>query len=420
VSKPALGWDLTPNLRKRLAPHGTYFTRAYSQAPWTMPAFASIFTGLYPEEHGAQEASDRLMPHRLTLAEILRESGYLTMAVVSGNFVSSSAGMLQGFDITDESQVVGRDGTTSVEVTTRTLDLLDAHGDQPFFMFVHYFDPHRDYLAHEGFDLAESGDRRALPPRPDVTRRPESYVLPPGLEQLKALYAEEIAFTDHSIGRLLAYLDERRLWDSTCVVFVSDHGEEFFDHGGLEHGHTVFDELVHVPLFVADPTRHTSASVDDVVETRWLFGTLLEILGRGRLASGETTHDLFSPSQDGAHSVRSSLHGKKSCLVGRQYKLIKSEPMSHTRARIHRVGVAGRAGRGPGRDSGPAKETMLFDLLADPGEDRELSDELPELSRQLRSDLDALDERIASRSDTTSAPVSDRDHLREIKDLGYL
>jgi len=420
LSKPTSGWDLTPNLRERLAPHGTYFTRAHSQAPWTMPSFASVFTGLYPEEHGAQVGDGRLLPHQLTLAEILRDCGYRTLAVVSGNFVSSEVGMLQGFDLTDESQVSDRESVTSVEVTDRALRLLEARRDEPFFLFAHYFDPHWKYQKHEGFHFAERGLELNLPEKLNVIGNPETYFSPRELAQLKALYAEEIGATDQSIGRLLAYLDEHRLWESTCVVFVSDHGDEFLDHGGFEHGHTVFEELVHVPLLVADPSRRAPAVVTEVVEARWLFGTILDMLGVGRSVRHVATENVFSPPPRGERYARSSVYGEQSCLIGNRYKLIEGEGRRRQTLPTASSGPRRDGRRRPRAGSRTREKGMLFDLRQDPLESRNLSAELPEVSHHLRSTLAALNEELARRSDTTPMPRLDPDQERKLKALGYL
>ena len=137
------------------------------------------------------------------------------------------------------------------------------------------------------------------------------------VEEVKARYAEEVAFTDLHIGRLLAYLDEHLLWDSTCVVFVADHGEEFLEHGGFEHGSTVFEEVLHVPLFIADPARDGPAAIDEPVETRWLFGTILDMAGVRRPAAEAATPNLFAPPQGDTYQVRGSLYNpRETCLLG--------------------------------------------------------------------------------------------------------
>lgn len=417
LSKPTSGWDLTPNLRQQLVPHGTVFRRAHSQAPWTLPSIASIFTGLYPEEHDAQTGASRLLPARLTLAEILREAGYRTMAVVSTPFVSSDAGMLQGFDLRDESQIPDPDAITSAEVTNRALAFLKSAQGEPFFLLAHYFDPHYPYRHHPEFGFATTGVGRFHP----VKLRVAAGGISDSMQaELAALYAEEIAFTDSQIGRLLAYLDQHDLWRSTCVVFVADHGEEFRDHGSFEHGQTVYEEVVHVPLVVADPARGGPAVADDVVETRWLFGTLLDLLGVTPPVGRAATHNLFAPPQGREQYARSSngYGGAESCLIGWPYKLIKGEH----RVQMGDVGPGSDHQRGEPRPDRRAagRGISLFDLRNDPGETRDLSGERPDLAKRLLASLETLNEKIASEARAEAMPPLSPEHSRRLHDLGYL
>ena len=200
----------------------------------------------------------------------------------------------------------------------------------------------------------------------------------------RPLYDEEIAFTDLHIGRLLSFLDQHDLWASTCVVFVSDHGEEFLEHGSAGHAHTLFQELIHVPLLVADPSRDAPGAIDDVVETRWLFATILDALDIPRPDAAASDHALFDPLQHDDYYVRSSLQLtagsrlKLSCLVRGQYKLIK-------------------------RQDGT---TLLYDLLSDPAEARDLSAERPHLAGKYLAALDALDAPLNALRRTAPAPRS--------------
>ncbi|NIN93415.1 MAG: sulfatase-like hydrolase/transferase, partial [Anaerolineae bacterium] len=298
---------LTPNLQRLLAARATVFSRAFSQAPWTLPAFASIFTGLYPEQHGAERSTSQLLPGQLTLAEILREAGYLTMSVVSGHFVSSEVGMTQGFILRHEPRVFSLQEVTSPNVTERALKLLADHRDGPFFLFVHYFDPHADYRNHSefAFETGRAWQQANHPGFQPWARFWSGRRQPPidaaGQAEIRALYDEEVAYTDLHIGRLLTFLDENGLWESTCVVLVADHGEEFLDHGSGGHGHTLFQELIHVPLLIADPSRDAPAVISDPVETRWIFATILEMLGISPPDQQVPWRTLFARHQDERH-----------------------------------------------------------------------------------------------------------------------
>jgi arylsulfatase A-like enzyme len=401
--------DCTPNLRRLLTPRSTVFLNAYSQAPWTLPAFASIFTGLYPEQHGAEHVWSRLQPHHITLAELLREHGYLTMAVTSGYYVTSEVGMTQGFTMYDEGLALDGPPVTSEQVTDRALRFLETGSSQPFFLFVHYFDPHYPYLSHREVDVeAATGDQVAVSDseeKPSAGTRPDGRGrAAPSLSRLH--YDEEVAYVDLHIGRLLAFLDERQLWDNTCVVFVSDHGEEFMEHGGTGHDNTLFQELVRVPLSLAAPSLDLPDVISEPVEIRWLFGTLLELAGlRSSSDAGEDPSLLARGS--GERYARSStcprgrtgVEGSTkpsvwlSSLSGERYKLIED----HLRGR-----------------------TMLFDLLEDSGELQDLSRERPEVSERLRRALAASDAELQETDYGRPTPqMSDRE-LRRIKSLGYL
>jgi hypothetical protein len=374
----------------------------------------------------------------------LREAGYLTTAVVSGHYVSSDVGMLQGFVRRDESQVLDRAAVSSEEVTERALSFLAASRRQPFFLFVHYFDPHYVYQDHEEFDFAAAGGL----PRTGVPTNERVYVgamarREGALDEVRALYAEEIAYADLHMGRLLAFMNDNDLWASTCVIFVADHGEEFLDHGSAGHGHTLFQELIHVPLFVAEPSRDTPAIIDGPVETRWLFHTTLDVLGVSPPDQDGSVHNLFALPRDDERYVRSSNHdGEMSCLTGRRYKLIRSAAPPRGQSPLLRGsdvtpmrlqggpdlhGVP-RHMRGTGDMASRMREArlprgggaMLFDLLDDPRETCDLRDERPDVMGQLLASLESLDADIRGTADSPEMPRLNRDQRRRLRDLGYL
>jgi hypothetical protein len=160
---------------------------------------------------------------------------------------------------------------------------------------------------------------------------------------------------------------------------------------------------------------------DEVVETRWLFGTVLDMLGISPSVAKATTNNVFAPPEDGEYFARSSIFGAHSCLTGKQYKLIKS-PLSPA-AKVPALGPGGGNGRGERQQTGSNRTTTattLFDVLKDPGETRDLSKELPEVSRELRAKLDSLNEELSRRRETAPMPRINRDQLRELRALGYM
>jgi arylsulfatase A-like enzyme len=270
----------SPNI-DRLASGGVLFQHALSQASWTLPSYSSFFTGLFVESHGVVHR-EHGFPHRFrTFVEELAQAGYTTGAVASGTFTDAFWGFDQGFDSYDDLGMVAVESTsvkvetaegqapaekeamkkaahrriTSPEVANKAIAWLDAHRERRFALFVHFFDPHEDYLKHPG--ISERFPDRPVPsefpnqvdPRPQVTAR------------MRARYEGEIAYTDLHVGRVLARLAELGLERETIVVLFSDHGEAFKEHvldprndeRNVGHGSSLFNEQVRVPLILRVP-----------------------------------------------------------------------------------------------------------------------------------------------------------------------
>ena len=211
-----------------LAREGIAYTNCYSVAGWTLPSIATLFTGRYPREHGATDfhwSMDVVLP---TLAGILRRRGYDTRGFVSHVILKPSYGVAEGFSAYDYS--VLSDGHPHDVATARPLtDLVERSLttiQEPFFLWVHYFDPHFAYLPHARWRSFGSTD---------IDR-----------------YDQEIAHTDSQIARLLSSLRDRGLYDNTVIVFTSDHGEEFGEHQARYH-YTLHDEVLRVPLVIRVP-----------------------------------------------------------------------------------------------------------------------------------------------------------------------
>lgn len=405
--------DLTPNLRKAFAERAVVFSHATSQAPWTLPAFASILTGLYPEQHGAEEFTSRLRPRQLTLPEILREAGYRTGAVVSAYFVSSAVGIDQGFEYFDESLATDNTSITSEEVTQRAVRFLQNHGREPFLLFAHYFDPHIVYQDHADFSHADDyhgwlREEAACSNQAGVIGRKRHLFGPEEVAYIRSLYDEEVAYTDKHIGRLMRFLDETDLQSRTLVVFVSDHGEEFLEHGDWDHITTVYQELAHVPLAIAVPGATSARVVARPVETRWLFATILDYLRVANPNGVEPSMSLLGDELSEDALVRCATHpwlrpdspGAQggsyvwlTSLVGRRWKIIRDHIM---------------------------QRVMLFDLSSDPGETADLSEAMPDLRRQLEQSLDARNGVLhGERGEAHAADLSE-EQLRRLRALGYL
>ena len=257
----------TPHLDAFARDEATRFTQARSSSSWTLPSHASLFTGLLPSEHGAAYPGETAHPLRgevVTLAERLRAAGYETAAVVANTlFIVPRLGMDQGFGHFDDRRgsfvgdylalpqlaglrlAVGHTPYRSArEITEAALQWLDARSPsegrlaaRPFFLMLNYMDAHRPYLPPSPFDKAFSDEV------------PE-YALKPERKLHLLLYDRELMHLDSQLARLLERLRERGLFENTVVVVTADHGEAFGEHGRYGHSGTLFEELVHVPLYV--------------------------------------------------------------------------------------------------------------------------------------------------------------------------
>lgn len=247
--------DTSPQIDRRLAARGTLFEEAYAQAPWTLPSVISYLTGRYPGELlRPADGPFAIPPEVPTLAERLRNAGYRTGAFVANPTLQPVAGFDRGFETwwAPPAEVASL-SLGGEEVNRRALPWLDAHAAAPFFLYAHYMDPHDPYSSP-----ATGAERSPFFPdyEGEVTGTMVHGVYLGDVEladpeadrrQLASLYDSEIAYVDERIGELLEAFGPE-LAANTLFVFTSDHGEEFDDHGGWKHGHTLYDEQIRVPL----------------------------------------------------------------------------------------------------------------------------------------------------------------------------
>lgn len=247
------------------ASESAVFDRAFTTSPWTLPAFGSMLTGEIPARHGAGSrvrasnwtVSSRVDDSLPMLPEILLASGYATGAIVNNPWLPPAVGLDRGFATYDFQRPGETDHRRADEVVDLSLGWIDQQAGAPFFLMIHVLDPHMSYDAPPPFRgrfTSELGGDFELPvgePR-RIQRQAESI---PETERtfIVAAYDEEIAFVDQELGRLFDGLRERDLWNRLLVVLTADHGEELFDHEGFEHGHSVHQELLHVPLVMGGP-----------------------------------------------------------------------------------------------------------------------------------------------------------------------
>lgn len=371
---------ITPNI-DRLAQRGVRFARAFSPAPLTLPAHAALLTGRLPREINVRDnALFHLDPAEETLAERLHATGYSTGALVAAAVLDRATGIDQGFDFFDDQVRVGPKSWFAWQerAASQVIDALLPRLDRlkpPFFLWVHFYDPHIPYVPPDRF-------RKMLPDR---------------------LYDGEIAFADEQFGRLLNEL-QRRGWGTNLVVALAgDHGESLGEHGEAAHGVFVYEATQRIPLILAGPGIPAGKVIDRPVALIDLAPTLLELLGQsgfsratGRSVAGSWNAATQPATADPPIELESHyprlafgwapLRG----LIHWPYKFI--------------------FGVGP----------ELYDLARDPQEKQNLAAQLPEKARDYQRELA---QRLGTEWDRPPAAGEeaelDLERIERLRSLGY-
>jgi arylsulfatase A-like enzyme len=365
----------------RLAGEGVVFTAATSVAGWTLPAVATIFNGHYPKDHGATDFHWSIDASLRSLTSILRARGYDTYGFVSHIMLTPTYGMGDGFAHFDFSVLnVGHPHEIETSQKLTEIALRGIRGiKEPYFVWVHYFDPHFEYLEHAQYPFGKSEIER---------------------------YDAEIAHTDYYIDDLLKVVDRK----NTVVVFTSDHGEEFGEHGGKYH-YTLLGEVMRVPLVIKAPgiTHREEAAPAEQID---LMPTILALLGIEPPA-GLPGRDLFAP----AAAPRPIFmerdrppQWRQRAVVRGAHKLIVIEE-----ADTSLVPATSRNEEVPVTWVKPGM--YLYDLARDPRETTNLFSADDSTSLSL---LGLLTSHFATAAARKQPVELDEDLLRKLKSLGYI
>jgi arylsulfatase A-like enzyme len=380
-----------------LAGDGVLLLEACTPTPSTGPAHASLFTGLHPWRHRVLDNAVPLPAELPRLATWMRAAGFSTAAFVSSYIVHERFGFGRGFDVyaftpTEEYTWRGRPRdrfwTRGQLVVDAAVGWITAHAGERFFVWVHLFDPHSPYDPPDGFRISE-----------DAPVSLEAKRVPPGVRdtsQLSALiraYRGEVSYADAQVGRLMERLRSLDLLDETAVVVSSDHGEGLGDHGLLEHGANLHDELVRVPLVLRAPGLPRGRRLAGSAQLEDLAPTLLSIAGVA-IPPGLDGVDL-GPWLGGAapHSPRAGVLGQRKHYRGRPDRFfLRDWP---------RKWIGGKGGRG--------REFRLDEDPLEQGGTVRVG--LPE---PLRSAVEA------SGATPAEPPVLDEETRRALEALGYV
>lgn len=407
--------DTTPHLA-RLAAGGMRFDLAYSTAARTRPATASLLTALYPGYHGAHSGL-ALSPQVTTLAERFHAAGWSTWAfVTNGHVFGNGLNFEQGFD---RFQAVPGSRQAhharTEEVNEVLFPHLDAVADEPFLLYVHALDPHAPYDPPPGYAGRFTDPAYAGPVRPDQTTTEYLNRLDIGerdLAHVVGLYDEDILYQDAMFGLLLERLEKLGVRERTIVVVVSDHGEEFREHGSWAHGGRLFEEQTHVPLVIQVPgvdafagrTVQTPVQIVDVMPT---LLTWFGIDGAAACQGRDLTPLLGEAAAAPAPAERPIYAEETTYTAGAELKSVRLGSWKFIRTAV-------------GEELSEAN--LLFDLAADPGESRNLARtqrrKLWEMNRQLAAQEAswAKSFRVAH---GTPEQLDDRTR-KQLEALGYL
>jgi len=351
------GAEASPRI-DAFASASTRYANAVSVAPWTAPTHASLFTGLHPFEHGVHSFDvDRLARNvhvldrrHTTLAEVLRDEGYATAAVVANTvYLADKFQLDQGFDVWDNRRIPAK------RINRRALTWLEQEREQPFFLFLNYLDTHRPYnvtplAGEEAFEQSNSG---ALLDElyEQVMVRDE----PPGelAQRLRQYYRRAVRNVDLALGELIDQLKALGLYDDTVIVLTSDHGEYFGEHRLVEHSKDIYEEGVRVPLIVKGVGQTRAQVRDQLVSSVDVAAILMQELPS---ALAERHAPLF-PYRPGEHPV----------VVENHYSRPKDLIHPGIGDRFRRVRTAVYAGDQKFVHSSDGKHE-LYDLAQDPDE----------------------------------------------------
>jgi len=419
--------DTTPNL-DRLAARGLVYERASATSSWTWPSTASIFTGMTPERHGVlDEKSCHLSRDFDVLAEALQREGYSTAAYSGNALISPSKHFDQGFEHFFGG---GLSFYKSRLFVPDAIEWMRSIAGQRFFLYLHLVDPHHPHQpraeAREKFVTMEAPEDygpKTFSEQTNAFRRGRARVPGKGVfdstrvvslseqARISELYDACVATGDYWFGEVLNAIEDLDLEDETIVAFTADHGEEFFDHDMLEHGHTLFSELVDVPLVLAGPGIPSGVRSDAIVSNLNIAPTLAK-LGGSELRGLEEMLDLSRPSElDEEVLGYSTEHG-----WWNNWHRVPIRGLREGRWILHFAPSAGawRAKR-PTRGG----EFRLYDVEADPKQLHDLSEQHPE---RVAAMLARLKLRTQMQEELrTSIPIGAGDETLEmLQGIGYI
>jgi len=372
----------TPNI-DQIAKEGILFANAITPAPITLPAHSSMLTGTVPPYHGVHNNNYyQLGQSNVTLAEILKKHGFKTAAIISAFMIDSQFGLDQGFDYYNDSfddnlKSIGIGERRAEETTRYALKWLEKNYRKTYFLFLHYFDPHIEYDPPEPFRPKDSEN------------------------ELSALYAGEISYTDHRIGHVIKKLKGLGVYDSTLIIITSDHGEMLGEHGEDTHGYFIYQSSIKVPLIFKLPEKTKSKNIKELVGLIDIVPTVCGLLGikpppqvQGIDLSPYFTEENIAKTQRHLYceSLYPTIHNANSLLgvITDHWKYIQTT------------------------------RPELYDLTKDPQESNNLVEIQAQRASILQDKLKVILEKQVHKDSSDSKLDLDNESIKRLQSLGYI
>lgn len=432
----------------RLASEGALYENAIAASSWTLQATASLFTGLYPSQHGASWGNQFLDESHVTLAQILRLAGYHNVGWSTNPWVSRRTGLDRGFDefiqlssafqtrssnrwqITFDRILINlrevfndKGGEFLTRIATRNFPRL-AKAHQPFFAFMFYLEPHMPYRARN------RTARRMLPAevKLSVARRinwrPNSYysgkisMSKNDFEILGHLYDAEIADTDRRIGQTIKALEESGVLDDTVVIICADHGENIGHHNLMGHSHCLYDDLIRVPLIIRYPKIFRAGTrIEDQVQVHDLVTSLTRLAGVDENVLSHLSHRYSLLPEDLQLSRRTWTFAQRIRPPYEEFFALQDEVPNFDPAKYLRELYAIRGDSWKYIHASDGHQE-LFNLDEDPTECSNLYNLLPETARKLHETLEG--ELAIPCTAQETATTLDKATIDRLRALGYL
>jgi len=405
----------------RFAEDAVVYENTWAPSTWTLPATISILSGVYPTRHGIVHGDYRYVDKDLpSLARLLGGGGYETVGISQSLLASHKFGADAGFSDFFTEDRLGGGELDSQEIRAYLAGwLARGKAGKPAFVYVHTVDPHGPYTPPGSYARFARATPGKSPPQSydSVAFAGKGLARDPvELAHLRALYDGEVLYADQQFGRFLAMLKWLDRYDSSAIVLVSDHGEEFGEHGGVDHGRTVYEELLRVPLIVKFPnSRWAGTRVHRRVSTVDIFPTFLGIAGLRRPASGIDGESLSPPAAlDRLGGIRP---------VFSEVNPVAESSSAEVNYRAIAVGRLKGIESLTGIDQfcRPVPVWRVFDLESDPSERSPLDSFDPRVNECWQALNGMLDSELRkARYGEANRSRVDDEYLQKLRALGYL